>query len=253
MPWLLLTRSSWTWAPPPQTHLPLGLRGDDGGGGGARGPGPPRHLEAPFSPGATEGSCWPHPHLIRAEKESLAEVISHKTGKIHIIEEIVKLWQLPLCTLMHSVCCWLVDSLHTHIYSMSVRPGGGIFPLLLFLFFLRGIFQGSNWANSFGIGGTGRQASPEVWGEWSPSKPEASLSPWAPRTPMGKAWSPEARSASGSSLTGKEMSLMGSSFILGGLESSRAFSGFTSRSYSSDRSLLTCKWESLFSPFHLSW
>lgn len=60
---------------------------------------------------------------------------------------------------------------------------------------------------------------------------------------MGSAWSPEARSASGSSLTGKEMSLMGSSLILGGLESSSAFSGFTSRSYSSDSSLLTWRRE----------
>lgn len=82
---------------------------------------------------------------------------------------------------------------------------------------------------------------PEVWGEWSPSSPEASLSALAPRTPIGKAWSPEAKSASGSSLTGKEMSLMASTLIFGDFESSRAFSGFTSRSYSSDRSLLSCR------------
>lgn len=89
----------------------------------------------------------------------------------------------------------------------------------------------------------GKHLSPDACGEGSPSKPDVSRSPWAPRTPMGSAWSPEARSASGSSLTGKEMSLMGSSLILGGLQSSRAFSGFTSRSYSSDSSLLTWRRE----------
>lgn len=81
--------------------------------------------------------------------------------------------------------------------------------------------------------------SPVACGEGSPSNADVNLSPWAPRTPMGSAWSPDARSASGSSLTGKEMSFMGSSLIRGGLQSSRAFSGFTSRSYSSDSSLLT--------------
>lgn len=62
-PWLLLTRSWWTWAPPPRTHLHPRHRGD--GGGDGRHPGPPRHPAAPFSPVATVGSCWLRPHLKR--------------------------------------------------------------------------------------------------------------------------------------------------------------------------------------------
>lgn len=45
---------------------------------------------------------------------------------------------------------------------------------------------------------------------------------------------------------------MGSSLILGGLQSSRAFSGFTSRSYSSDSSLLTWRRETGANQSHRS-
>lgn len=70
VPCLLLTRSWWTWAPPPRTHLHPGRRGDGGGGGGdGRHPGPPRHPAAPFLLVATAGSCWLRPHLIREENK----------------------------------------------------------------------------------------------------------------------------------------------------------------------------------------
>lgn len=77
-------------------------------------------------------------------------------------------------------------------------------------------------------------------GEASTSRLDGKRSLWAPRTPMGKDWSPEARSASSSSLTGNVMSLTGSSLIFTGLVSSVAFSGFTILSYSSESCLLIC-------------
>lgn len=68
-PWLLLTRSWWTWARPPRTHLRPARCGDGGGGGDGQHPGPPRYPVAPFSPAATAASCWPRPHLVREESK----------------------------------------------------------------------------------------------------------------------------------------------------------------------------------------
>lgn len=80
----------------------------------------------------------------------------------------------------------------------------------------------------------------DACGEASTSRLDGKRSLWAPRTPMGSDWSPEARSASSSSLTGKVMSLTGSSLIFTGFVSSVAFSGLTILSYSSDSCLLIC-------------
>lgn len=69
-PWLPPTRSWWTWAPPPRTHLLPGQGGDGGDGDDVQSPGRPRHPAAPFSPAATEGSWWPRLHLVRKERET---------------------------------------------------------------------------------------------------------------------------------------------------------------------------------------
>lgn len=81
---------------------------------------------------------------------------------------------------------------------------------------------------------------PEVWGECPSSSPPASLS-LIPSTPVGMLFccSAEVNSPSASSFRVKARSLIGSSFTLRGLESSRAFSGLTNLSYSSESSLLT--------------
>lgn len=65
VPWLLPTRSWWTWAPRPQTRLLPGPRGGGDGddGDGDPKPGRPRRPVAPLLPEATEGSCWPSLHL----------------------------------------------------------------------------------------------------------------------------------------------------------------------------------------------
>lgn len=68
-PWLLLTHSWWTWAPPPRTHLHLGRCGDGGDGDDGQHLGSPRHPAAPFLPVATVVSCWPRPHLIREDSD----------------------------------------------------------------------------------------------------------------------------------------------------------------------------------------
>lgn len=66
-PWRLLIRSWWTWVLPLQTRLRSGPRGGGGGDGGLH-LDLHRHLAVPFSPEATEGSCWPHLHLVKEMK-----------------------------------------------------------------------------------------------------------------------------------------------------------------------------------------
>lgn len=96
-PWLRLTRSWWTWAPPPRTHLHPGHCGDGGGGGGGdddgRHPGPPRHPAAPFLPVAIVASCWPRPHLKREERDFSKDDFTaqswlnqlHFTGRLNLL------------------------------------------------------------------------------------------------------------------------------------------------------------------------